>query len=88
VKSLGLEKDCKLIRGGDKIKFVYLKKQNTLRNENVVAFIDELPTKLELDSKIDYETQFEKSFVAPVEHIFEAIGWKIEETSSIESFFC
>jgi len=88
VKSLGLEKDCKLIRSGDKIKFIYLKKPNTLRGENVIAFIDVLPPKLELDSKVDYETQFEKSFVAPVEHIFDAIGWKIEETSSIESFFC
>ena len=88
VKSLGLERECKLIRGGDKIKFVYLKKPNTLRNENVVAFIDELPSKLDLDSKIDYDTQFEKTFIAPLEHIFDAIKWKIEPTSSLDTFFC
>jgi DNA polymerase elongation subunit (family B) len=87
VKSLNLENECKLIRGGDKIKFLYLKKPNVLRDENVIGFPEKLPTKLGLDNFIDYETQFQKSFVDPLESIFDAIKWRIEDTGSLDSFF-
>lgn len=87
VKQLGLEKECKLIRGGDKVKFIHLKSPNVLRSENVVAFHEKLPTQLGLDNSIDYETQFQKTFVDPLEHIFDAIKWRMEDTGSLDSFF-
>jgi len=46
-----------------------------------------LPKEFELDSYIDYETQFQKTFLDPIEPIFKAIGWNTEETSSLEDFF-
>lgn len=87
VKQLGLEKECKLIRPGDKVKMIFLRGPNDLRNENVVAFHDVLPVQLGLSDRIDYETQFQKTFVDPLEHIFEAIKWKLEDTGSLDEFF-
>ncbi len=51
-----------LINNGEKIKFCYLKKPNWI-HENVISFISDFPTELDLDKSIDYELQFEKAFV-------------------------
>lgn len=75
-----------LIQSGDKIKYIYLKKPNPIY-ENVISFIQVLPKELGLDSYVDYELQFEKSFIDPVKSILDIIGWKVEKTSSLESFF-
>jgi hypothetical protein len=63
-----------------------LKKPNTIQ-ENIISFIQDFPTELGLDKYIDYELQFEKSFVEPLKSILDAIGWKVEKVISLESFF-
>jgi len=75
-----------LIGNGEKVKFIYLKKPNIIQ-ENVVSFIQEFPTELGLDKYIDYDLQFEKSFVEPLKAILDAIGWNVEKTVNLESFF-
>ena len=75
-----------LIGNGEKVKFIYLKKPNIIQ-ENVVSFIQEFPTELGLDKYIDYDLQFEKSFVEPLKAILDAIGWSVEKTVNLESFF-
>jgi len=75
-----------LIKNGEKIKFCYLKKPNTL-HENVISFIQEFPKELNLDKYIDYDLQFEKSFVEPLKAILDAIGWNVEKTVNLELFF-
>ena len=50
-----------LINNGEKIKFLYLKKPNIIR-ENVISFIQEFPKEIGLDKYIDYDLQFEKRF--------------------------
>lgn len=74
------------ISSGDKIKFVYLKLPNPLR-ENVIAFPDKLPKEFALEDYIDYETQFEKVFLKPMVNILEVIGWSAEKVDTLESFF-
>lgn len=64
VKTKKLEKQYKLIQSGDKIKFCYLKMPNTLR-ENVISFPDFLPKEFALDKYIDYDTQYEKTYIKP-----------------------
>ena len=44
-------------------------------------------SELGLDKYIDYDLQFEKSFVEPLKSILDAIGWKVEKTVNLESFF-
>ena len=75
-----------LIGNGEKIKFIYLKKPNIIQ-ENIISFIQDFPTELGLDKYIDYELQFEKSFLEPLKSILDAIGWKTEQTTTLDSFF-
>ena len=36
---------------------------------------------------IDYDTQFDKTFVEPLKTIIEPLNWQAEEVSSLEDFF-
>ena len=82
----GLSKRFSPIYEGDKIKFAYLKMPNPLHNP-VVSVPDDLPKQLGLDGYVDYNMQFEKSFLDPIRVILDAIGWHHEETVTIEDFF-
>jgi DNA polymerase elongation subunit (family B) len=85
-KKNGLDKKYPAIQSGEKIKFVYLKVPNLIQ-ENVFSFIQEFPRELQLEKYVDYETQFNKSFVEPMKIILDAIGWSVEKSVSLESFF-
>ena len=86
VKEKGLEKKYELIKNGEKIKFCYLKTPNTLK-ENVISFPMYFPPELQLTQYIDYNKQFEKTFLDPIIPILECIGWTHEEVNTLESFF-
>jgi DNA polymerase elongation subunit (family B) len=86
LKKQGLQNQYQQIGDGDKIKFAYLTLPNPLR-ENVIAILDELPVEFNLERYLDYETQFQKSFLEPIKSITEVINWKIEKTSTLEDFF-
>ena len=86
IKKNKLDRKYSLIGNGEKIKFIYLKKPNIIR-ENVISFIQDFPKELGLDKYIDYDLQFEKSFVEPLKAILDAIGWNVEKTVHLELFF-
>jgi len=86
IKEKKLTNKYSLINNGEKIKFLYLKKPNIIQ-ENVISFIQDFPTELSLDKYIDYDLQFEKSFVEPLKSILDAIGWSVEKTVNLELFF-
>jgi DNA polymerase elongation subunit (family B) len=82
-----LDDKYRLIQGGEKIKFIFLKEPNTVQS-NVIAFPEgDIPKEFDLHKYIDYNTQFEKSFLEPLKIILEAIDWKAERTASLEDFF-
>ena len=86
LKEKGLDKKFTSIAGGDKVKFVYLKTPNPIR-ENIISFSGVLPTEFGLHNYVDYETQFEKVFLSPLESILEAIGWSAIKLDTLEDFF-
>ena len=86
INDKSLQKKYQPIRNGDKTKFVYLRKPNPI-HENVVGFTQYLPDEFGLNNYIDYDTQFQKTFLDPIEHIFKAVGWNTEDVNSLEEFF-
>lgn len=86
IQEKGLTNKYQPIRSGDKIKFVYLREPNHIR-ENIISFSGELPKELDLHKYIDYDKQFQKVFVDPLLGIVEAIDWSIEEKNDLDEFF-
>jgi DNA polymerase elongation subunit (family B) len=86
IKKEKLNNKYSLIQNGEKIKFIFLKKPNII-HENVISFIQEFPKELGIDKYIDYELQFEKAFLEPLKSILDVIGWSVEKTVNLDSFF-
>jgi len=86
IKDKALDKKLEKIQNGEKIKFCYLKMPNPIK-ENVIAFPTFLPEEFGLKRYVDYDLQFQKTFVDPIEPIMQAIGWSVEEKNTLEDFF-
>jgi hypothetical protein len=86
IKQFGLEKKYPLIQEGDKIKFILLKEPNPFKF-NVCSYISSLPKEFSLKEYVNYDLQFEKTFLDPMRFILGAIGWTAEPKASLESFF-
>ena len=78
----GLTKKYPLIQEGEKIKFTYLKTPNTFK-ENVVSFPGRLPVEFGLQECIDYNMQFDKTFLEPIKVILDCMDWTTERTNSL-----
>jgi len=74
------------VKDGDKIKFIPLIEPNHLR-ENIISFIGTMPKEFDLHRYIDYDTQFDKSFLEPLRFIVNAIDWSFERQSTLDEFF-
>ena len=86
IKEKKLTHKYSLINNGEKIKFCYLKKPNII-HENVISFIQDFPKELGIQKYVDYDLQFNKSFLEPLKIILDAIGWSVEKTVNLELFF-
>jgi DNA polymerase elongation subunit (family B) len=86
LKKLKLTKKYESIKEGEKIKFLYLKEPNVIQSD-IISFSEKLPKEFDIEKYIDYDVQFNKSFVEPLKIIIDCIGWKTEHVSSLEGFF-
>ena len=75
---------------GDKIKFLHMKEPNIYQSSSF-SFITFMPKELDLHRFIDYDEQFEKSFVEPLKFITDKMNWLIDSSygvqGSLEDFF-
>ena len=78
------------IQEGDKIKFINLKQPN-LYQCSAISFITSLPKELDFHKIVDYDVQFEKSFVEPLNFILTKINWLVDRSygtqGTLEDFF-
>ena len=78
------------IQEGDKIKFVHMKIPNIYQSTSM-SFMTQLPKEFGIQDKIDYDMQFEKSFVEPLKFITDKIQWKLDKSygtqGTLEEFF-
>ena len=86
IKEKGLEKRYERIGEGDKMKFCYMKKPNPIQ-ENVLAFPMILPPEFDFEKYVDYDVQFEKAYLDPINSLLEVIGWQSERKANLEDFF-
>ena len=92
IKKHDLEGSFNLIQAGDKIKYIYLKTPNPLGETikvssgkttklvkpNVIAFVDYNFIQY-IKDYIDYDTQFEKTLIKPLEFMANAINFTVKE---------
>jgi DNA polymerase elongation subunit (family B) len=86
LKKKNLDKRYEVVKNSDKIRFTYLTVPNPL-NENVISYINTLPKEFDLHRYVDYDLQFDKSFIEPLKKVITLIGWNVEPVASLDSFF-
>lgn len=79
-------KNYEPIRESDKIRFAYIKVPNRF-GENVIGCKNEMPPEIQEHFEIDFDLQFSKAALAPIQLIFDALEWTTEKTASLSSFF-
>ncbi len=90
IKERNLHMKYPFIQEGDKIKFLHMKTPNTYQSTSI-SFMTKLPKELNLHGIVDYEMQFEKSFIEPLKFITDIIHWQIDNSygtqATLEEFF-
>jgi DNA polymerase elongation subunit (family B) len=86
IDQMKLNRRFQKINDGEKIKFIYLKQPNIFQTD-VISFAYTMPKEFKIEECIDYEMQFQKSFVDPLKIILDCIGWSVEKVNSLEDFF-
>ena len=90
LKEKKLQGKYPFIQEGDKIKFLHMKIPNTYQSTSI-SFMTKLPKELNLHSIVDYDMQFEKSFIEPLKFITDIIHWQIDNSygtqGTLEEFF-
>lgn len=85
-----LESQYEKIKDGAKLKYMYMRMPNPTK-ENVISFPDYFPPEFKMEKYIDYDLQFTKAFLDPLQLILESVGWESEEKeekATLDDFFC
>lgn len=87
IKKLKIENEIQLLDAGNKVKLAYLKEPNIF-NSNVIAWSNDKFVDILKDSNcIDYELNFEKFFLSPLELMTNALNWNLrKETASLDDW--
>lgn len=87
IKKFNLEQQYELIKDGEKVRYVFLRMPNVYQ-ENVIGFVDTFPKEFGLDTLIDREEQFHKSFLHPFNSMTDCLQWRLDpQQASLEDFF-
>ncbi len=86
VKELKLTRKYPTMYDGSKIKFIYLKEPNPMK-ENIIGVPNvniSIPKEFGLEGYYDYNLMFEKAYIAPLKTLIEKIGYDISKKKKVE----
>jgi DNA polymerase elongation subunit (family B) len=86
IKEFKVTNKYESIGEGDKIKFLYLRTPNNIK-ENCIGFKGKIPAEFLLTNYIDYDTMWEKSFIEPLNGIIEGMGWTARPQATLAGLF-
>lgn len=86
LKRKNLTSKYEAIKGGSKIKYVYLKEPNPLMSD-VISYTSSIPVELGLEKYIDRDKQYEKGFKKAILSITSLIDWQLEKVNTLDDFF-
>jgi DNA polymerase elongation subunit (family B) len=78
----GQAKEYEPVHEGEKIRFCYLKEPNPFFS-HVMSAPEGCPPEWEIEKWIDYDKQYEKSLVEPLEAILSCAGWSAVHSPSL-----
>jgi DNA polymerase elongation subunit (family B) len=73
------------IKEGEKIKYIYLKEPNVV-HDYVISFSNTIPKEFDIIQYIDYDKQFQKTFIEPLRFILGSIGWEYERKHTLMDY--
>jgi len=82
LRKKGLDNKYDLVNNGSKVKFCYLREPNPAMSYTI-SYPSYLPKELGLHQYVDYNKQFEKSFISPMQLITSPVGWTTERINSL-----
>lgn len=86
LKEYNITNKYESIGEGDKIRFLYLKTPNMIK-ENCIGFIGKIPGEFQLTNYIDYDTMWDKAFIEPLNGIIEGMGWTTSPQATLAGLF-
>lgn len=78
-----LEAEYPMVTEGDKIKYVYLKTPNAT-GQNVIGYVEKLPVEFGIHRFVDYDTMYEKTYMAQMTTLMQAMGWQAKDVGTFE----
>lgn len=82
----GMDETYDTISSGDRIMKCRLVQPNPFR-EKTIAYMFDLPDELGIKQYLDYEQQWEKLFISPMEKLLEIRGWNAVEEVTVDDLF-
>jgi DNA polymerase elongation subunit (family B) len=86
LESKNLTNKYPVIKNGESIKYCYLRLPNPIR-EDVIGYVQTLPKEFGLHQYVDYQKQFELTFINPLTTLLDVIGWKTEKMPTLDDLF-
>lgn len=91
LKDLGLQNKYPRVGSGDKVKYVYIKKNNKY-GISIIGWQGDMPKEFNEFIDLDYKLMFEKTIISAIKSVYEAIEWKLFKPGTapeidLDSFF-
>lgn len=86
LKKHGIEDKYENIFDGGKVKYIYLKMPNPI-GEDTISWDGKIPPEFGLDGYIDYDRQFQTTFLKPLVDILNLMKWSSEPRHKMGSFW-